>query len=56
MRLSVEVRREQCGFAKAVVLLPPTSYPNVLAAIITTAIAVVGYWLTGQLKSEERSQ
>jgi hypothetical protein len=31
-------------------------YPNVVAAIITIAIAVVGYWLTGQQKSIARSK
>jgi hypothetical protein len=31
-------------------------YPNVVAAVITIAIAVVGYWLTGQQKSIERSE
>ncbi|GAB4466988.1 MAG: hypothetical protein OHK0037_23250 [Elainellaceae cyanobacterium] len=30
-------------------------YPNVVAAMITIAIAVLGYWLTGQKKSTERS-
>jgi hypothetical protein len=30
-------------------------YPNVVAAVITIAIATVGYWLTGQVKSIERS-
>jgi hypothetical protein len=30
-------------------------YPNVVAAVITIAIAVVGYWLTGQQKSFARS-
>lgn len=30
-------------------------YPNVVAAMITIAIAVVGYWLTAQEKSTGRS-
>jgi hypothetical protein len=30
-------------------------YPNVVAAMVTIAIAAVGYWLTGQKKSMERS-
>jgi uncharacterized membrane protein YwaF len=30
-------------------------YPNVVAAMITIAIAVIGYWLTGQTKSTEQS-
>lgn len=29
-------------------------YPNVIAAIVTIAIAVVGYWLTGKEKLVER--
>jgi uncharacterized membrane protein YwaF len=29
-------------------------YPNVVAALITIAIAGVGYWLTGQKKSTDR--
>lgn len=31
-------------------------YPNVVAAIATIAIAVVGYWLTGQQKTTARSK
>ncbi len=31
-------------------------YPNVVAAVITIAIAVVGYWLTGQQKTIARSK
>jgi hypothetical protein len=31
-------------------------YPNVVAAMITIAIAMVGYGLTGQQKSMERSE
>jgi hypothetical protein len=31
-------------------------YPNVVAALITIAIALTGYWLTGQAKSIERSR
>jgi hypothetical protein len=31
-------------------------YPNVLAALVTIAIAVVGYWLTGQQKTIARSK
>jgi len=30
-------------------------YPNVVAALITIAIAISGYWLTGQAKSTKRS-
>jgi hypothetical protein len=30
-------------------------YPNVVAAVITIAIATIGYWLTGQAKSIKRS-
>jgi hypothetical protein len=31
-------------------------YPNVVAALLTIAIAIVGYRLTGQQKSIERSE
>jgi hypothetical protein len=31
-------------------------YPNVVAALITIAIALTGYWLTGQAKSIQRSR
>jgi hypothetical protein len=31
-------------------------YPNVLAALLTIAIATVGYWLTGQQKTIPRSK
>lgn len=31
-------------------------YPNVVAAVVTIVIAVVGYWLTGQQRSSERSE
>jgi hypothetical protein len=31
-------------------------YPNVVAALVTIAIAVVGYWLTGQQKTIARSK
>jgi uncharacterized membrane protein YwaF len=31
-------------------------YPNVVAALLTIAIAAVGYWLTGQQKSTARSE
>jgi hypothetical protein len=31
-------------------------YPNVVAAILTIAIATVGYWLTGQQKTIARSK
>lgn len=30
-------------------------YPNVVAAVITIAIAIIGYWLSGQAKSIDRS-
>jgi uncharacterized membrane protein YwaF len=30
-------------------------YPNVVAAVLTIAIAIIGYWLTRQAKSIERS-
>jgi hypothetical protein len=31
-------------------------YPNVVAALLTIAIAVVGYWLTGQQKTTAQSE
>jgi uncharacterized membrane protein YwaF len=31
-------------------------YPNVVAAVITIAIAMLGYWLTGQPKTTARSK
>jgi len=31
-------------------------YPNVVAAVITIAIALIGYWLTGQTNTVERSR
>ncbi|MBD3883715.1 hypothetical protein IFO70_18285 [Phormidium tenue FACHB-886] len=32
-----------------------TIYPNVVAALVTVAIAISGYWLTGQTKSTKQS-
>lgn len=31
-------------------------YPNVVAAVLTIAIALIGYWLSGQTKSPEQSR
>lgn len=33
-----------------------TIYPNVVAGLVTIAIAIGGYWLTGQASSTEQSQ